>query len=184
LYVVAFAFLALATVVSLVRLQPVLAGLFAAGLAVWWGRRFQVRHRRIRRRAVLAGLPTERLEQLVADLLVRAGWRDATWAPAGRREDGLALVGRDPAGRRGLLMAVALPPAAALGAPTVHRLLATAFDQRCDRALLVTTGRFTQAAAAVARGGDVELVDGDALVRSAERAGWSPGRRGALSPRG
>ncbi|MGH9072949.1 MAG: restriction endonuclease [Acidimicrobiales bacterium] len=127
-------------------------------------------HRRRRARALdvahWQSLTPAGFEEAVAELLVAAGWRHVR-AIGGSGDLGADVVGTDPDGRPGIVQCKHLLPEAAVGSPVVLATLGAMTVHGAERALVVTTGRFTPAAADLARRHGVELVDGPALAEEA-----------------
>jgi HJR/Mrr/RecB family endonuclease len=118
--------------------------------------------RRRRARAVTSiaqswwSLPDERFETELVNLLGRLGWTRIEWG-------GPDIVAVDPAGRRTAVTWRKFAPGFEVGAPVVAQAVEAVVTAHADRAMLVTTGRYSSAAFASAQRRDVQLIDAAVL---------------------
>ena len=129
----------------------------AVGLVV---QKSSVRKRRLRDAADLARLrslsPTE-FERVVATALGAAGWRLRVVGGSG--DEGADLIGKDPEGRAALVQCKRFSQGNRVGSQTVQMVIGSRTIHSTERALIVTTGRFTDPARSLARRHGIELID-------------------------
>lgn len=153
------------------------AGPVLAAFVLWrvWANRKKGRRQfaRFLTLSDIYALPPERFEQYVSALLKRLSWTNVQWI--GSPGDlGADVTGVDPEGRKCVVQAKRYHPSTSVGSPVVQALLGSQTIYHADRAVLVTTGRFTPAATDLAAMMDVVLVDGERLVwlsQASERVG-------------
>lgn len=141
---------------------PVLAALIAIDVA----RSRTRRHMHLVSATALDSLYTlnpEHFEQRVLAILEANGWSKLLWV-GGMRDRGADVTGVDPEGRFCVVQAKRYRPDATIGSSVVQTLIGSMVIYGADRAVLVTTGRFTSHARELAAQMDVELVDGSRLV--------------------
>lgn len=150
----------------------VLAVLGAVGLVV---RKNSVQKRRLRDAADLARLrslhPTE-FERVVATALGAAGWRLRVVGGAG--DEGADLIGKDPEGRPALVQCKRFSEGNTVGSQTVQMVIGARTIHSTERALIVTTARFTEPARSLARRHGIELVDETSITGLAAPALAAP----------
>lgn len=143
------------------------AGIVVAGSIAHLATASRRRQRRLRDLATLDGLlrltPLE-FEHEVADLLIRLGFCDV--AVTGMAGDLQAdILATDPHGRDTIVQCKRYAPDRTIGSPVLQSFIGMArIHHDCERAMFVTTGRFTAPARALAQEHDVELLDGADLV--------------------
>lgn len=109
-------------------------------------------------------------EHLIARLLKAKGFVDAQLV-GGANDRGVDIVCRDSDGSLIAVQCKRYAPNDAsrrVGAPVVQLLSAMALQRRAHRGILVTTAAFTASAYQQARDFDIELIDGENLVRMIE----------------
>ena len=147
--------------------------LFAAAAIVVAGRIARLATASRRRQAALRHLATMdgllaltplEFEHEIADLLVSLGFCDVevTGAAGDLQAD---IVATDPDGRDTIVQCKRYAPDRAVGSPVLQSFVGMArIHHDCERALFVTTGRFTGPARDLAAAHDLELLDGADLV--------------------
>jgi restriction system protein len=111
----------------------------------------------------------ENFEKYIVELLKSLGWREVRHL--GRTGDlGADVIGYDTYGRKTVVQVKRYAPLATIGSPVIQALIGSQVIHKADRAMLVTTGKFTQPAMQLASAMDVELVDGRGLVAMVELA--------------
>lgn len=143
------------------------AGIVVAGGVAHLATASRRRQRRLRHLATLDGLlaltPLE-FEHEVAGLLSSLGFCDVevTGMAGDLQADILAA---DPHGRDTIVQCKRYAPDRTIGSPVLQSFIGMArIHHDCERAMFVTTGRFTAPARALAQEHDVELLDGADLV--------------------
>lgn len=116
----------------------------------------------------LLKLSKDQLEQMVATLYQRRGYQPKRTGLI--REPGVDVVVYTPRGQKWIVQCKRTR--GAVGAHAVRDLYAALRGAKADRGILVTTGTFTLEAQAWARGKQIALVDGKALLYS-----WKEPRR-------
>lgn len=129
----------------------------ALGLVV---RNASVRKKRLRTASDLARLrslsPTE-FEHVIATALNAAGWRLRVVGGSG--DEGADLIGRDSEGRAALVQCKRFSEGQTVGSQAVQMVIGARTIHSTERALIVTTARFTEPARTLARRHGVELID-------------------------
>lgn len=152
----------------LARWWPVLAagGVLLVLLLVWLS---VLRHRRrVRERRLLQELDRQirfadqlsprEFEELIARLLVQAGWADVR-VSGGAGDLGADVTARSGDGRVLVVQCKRYAPHRQVSSPEMQRFLGTVWNEHhADLAWFVTTGRFTGPAADLARRNDIELI--------------------------
>ena len=144
-----------------------LAGIVVAGSIAHVATASRRRQRRRRALATLDGLlalTPAGFEHEVAELLRSLGFSDVrvTGTAGDLQAD---IVATDPDGRSTIVQCKRYAPERTIGSPVLQSFIGMArIHHECDRAMFVTTGRFTAPAHALADEHGVELLDGDALV--------------------
>lgn len=160
--------------------------LLAAGVAVWWVRRWWARtqaqvHAVTGARAVWAAsaalhaLTPAQFEAALGELLQNGGCTRVR-VVGGSGDQGADVIGFAPDGRRIVVQAKRYAPNRAVGAPDVQRFGGTCFVvHAADVAVVITTaGRFTEAARAYAGRAGIRLMDGAALIAWRDGSGPPP----------
>lgn len=118
--------------------------------------------------SLLALSPSD-FEECVASIFRRLGWRDLRRV-GGPGDVAADLIGTDPDGRRTVVQCKRFDHTA-VGSPVVQTVLAMAhLHHSAERAVVVTTSRFTKDARRLAKLHEVELIDGKSLLALARRA--------------
>ena len=139
----------------------------AAAVVVWIATASRRRQRRLRCLATMSGLlaltPLE-FEHEVGDLLRSLGFTHVT--VTGKAGDLQAdILATDPEGRETIVQCKRYAPDRTIGSPVIQSFVGMArIHHDCERAMFVTTGRFTAPACHLAEEHDIELIDGDDLV--------------------
>lgn len=143
------------------------AGIIVAGGIAHLATASRRRQRRLRHLATLDGLlalsPSD-FEHAIADLLVALEFSQvAVTGAAGDLQADIVAI--DPHGRDTIVQCKRYAAQRTVGSPVIQSFIGMArIHHECERALFVTTGRFTAPARDLAHAHDVELLDGTDLV--------------------
>jgi restriction system protein len=146
-------------------------------------RRTLGRRRRLRSLGDLLALTPLQFEEAVADLLARSSYRRVRLC-GGSGDLGADIVCVDRRGREVIVQCKRHAPGIAVGSGVVQRFLGSLTHHGAAHGILVTTSRFTAPALALAAQHNIELMDGEALVRLAGRLNGKVRRSSAPVPAG
>jgi HJR/Mrr/RecB family endonuclease len=117
----------------------------------------------------LSSVSPEEFERAVARVLAGAGWADVSvTGQAG--DNGCDVRATDTRGRTVVVQCKRRAPGSDVGSQVVQLVIGAVVIHDADRAMVVTTAGYTAAARRLAAEHGVELVDGTALVRMAQRS--------------
>jgi restriction system protein len=118
--------------------------------------------------ATLRSLSPVEFERVMAAVLCEAGWK--LHVVGGSGDEGADLIGSDPHGRSALVQCKRYAGGHTVGSPAVQLVIGARAIHRVERALIVTTSRFTEPARRLAAREGVGLVDETSITQMAAPA--------------